>query len=312
MTDTALGAAASNLPLFRVREVRDRREADAALSEDRAYAAYALADLEPDMFERAHFFLADDAARHAVVVHSSAAGRTMFVGGDPAGVDAILSLHPGPRAAYMTACTPAHVPAVERTYVISSRLDMQRMSVMRAGFSAVEGPLRRLRGADVYALNALYALGGGPAYYGERHLRNGVYFGAFEDGRLAAVAGTHVVAPNVGVAVVGNVFTHPAYRGQGLATRVTSRVTAELFDRGCALVVLTVDAQNAPAVQAYRRLGYSPGAAVVDAQVRRRDPLGLGALLRRGAARRRGRRLLGENIEQAPGRPVAGADGGSE
>ena len=156
--------------------------------------------------------------------------------------------------------------------------------------------------------NALYALEGAPGYYSGEHIERGVYYGAFEDDRLVSVAGTHIVAPAASVAVVGNVFTHPAQRGRGLATAVTSSVTRDLLDRGCALVTLTVDPTNTPAVHAYRRLGYTLGAAVIEARARRRDPLGLGAWLRRRAAHRRAAARHGAAEEYAPGRPPAEPD----
>ena len=135
--------------------------------------------------------------------------------------------------------------------------------------------------ADARALNALYATGGGPTGYRGEHIERGVYFGAFEDCRLQAVAGTHLVAPQHGIAVVGNVFTRAEARGRGLAQAVTSAVTHELIERGCALVTLTVDPANTPAVSAYARLGYDRGAPIVEARMRRRDALGLGPALRR-------------------------------
>ncbi|MBM4416554.1 MAG: GNAT family N-acetyltransferase, partial [Chloroflexi bacterium] len=149
---------------------------------------------------------------------------------------------------------------------------MQRMVTSAAAFRPVEGDVRRLVGGDARALNLLYATDGAPTGYGPEHLERAVYFGAFEAGRLVAAAGTHVVAPHVGVAVVGNVFTHPQFRGLGVAERVTSYVTAELLDRGCSTVALTVNPANTPAVRAYTRLGYQLGAPVVEARVRRRDP----------------------------------------
>ena len=61
--------------------------------------------------------------------------------------------------------------------------------------------------------------------------------------------------PGIGVrfvgTVLGNVFTHPRYRGRGYATQVTSAVSRELLLRGCTEVVLTVDPLNTPAVAAY-------------------------------------------------------------
>ena len=72
---------------------------------------------------------------------------------------------------------------------------------------------------------------------------------------VVAAAGTHVISREAGLAVVGNVLTHADHRGRGYAKAVTSAVTAELL-RFCDQVVLNVRADNPPALQAYRRLGY--------------------------------------------------------
>jgi ribosomal protein S18 acetylase RimI-like enzyme len=303
MTDTAMGPATSSLPRFRIREERDRHIIDAALADDRAFAAYATANLERGLFEHAHYWIAEGAHGAGVLMHSdSRVGRAMVTAGDAAAVDALLSLHPGPYTTYLATAAPDHLDIIERTYSVAGDLEMQRMAVTAASFTPVAGEVRRLHREDARALNMLYSAEGAPTGYSGEHIEQGVYYGAYEAGRLVSVAGTHVVAPNAGVAVVGNVFTHPGYRGAGLATRVTSAVTAELLERrGCALVALTVNPANMPAVHAYRRIGYEPGAPVVEARLRRRDPTGINAGLRRWVARRRAHG--GEpGDENAPGR----------
>jgi predicted GNAT family acetyltransferase len=75
------------------------------------------------------------------------------------------------------------------------------------------------------------------------------------NGRLIAAAGTHVISPAARLAVVGNVLTHTDFRGRGFATAVTGAVTAELL-RTCDQIVLNVRADNPPAINAYRRLGF--------------------------------------------------------
>ena len=313
MTDALSARAARDQPArFRIRETRDRRALDAAFSEDRAYACYALGQLEQVPFERAHYWMAEGPDGIAIVLHGEGMGVNTYVGGNAAGVDAILALHPGPRSSYITTSSPAHRAALERTYHLSEVLPMRRMSVTRASFAAMSLPdgsaargTRRLRGEDIRALNGLYALDGEPSTYTADHITLGVYYGAYIGEQLVAAAGTHIISPSVGVGVVGNVFTHPAHRGQGLATAVTSRVTAELLDRGCALVALTVDPDNTPALHAYTRLGYEPGAPVVEARARRRDHLGLRVAVRRYGARRRS----DESVEEYTPSYVLTSDG---
>jgi predicted GNAT family acetyltransferase len=74
-------------------------------------------------------------------------------------------------------------------------------------------------------------------------------------GRLISAAGTHVLSHDARLAVVGNVMTHPDYRGRGFAKQVTSAVTQELL-RTCDQVVLNVRSDNPPAIAAYAALGF--------------------------------------------------------
>ncbi|MDA1062043.1 MAG: GNAT family N-acetyltransferase, partial [Chloroflexi bacterium] len=273
------------------------------LVEDRAFAAFAIGHLEPQLLPYARFWTAaSPEGRSGLVMHAAGAlGRTTVLVGDPAAVAAALSLHPGPRAGYLATCAPEHLAVAERVYALDKPLTMMRMTVEARSFhpapaEPTEPPaqaperrqhgLRRMVRADARALNALYATGGGPTGYRGEHIEQGVYFGAFEGGRLQAVAGTHLVAPHQGIAVVGNVFTRAEARGRRLAQAVTSAVTEALIESGCALVTLTVDPANTPAVSAYARLGYDRGAPIVEARLRRRDALGLGPALRRMFGRR--------------------------
>ena len=287
------GEGEGEAALYRVHEERDGQRLLALLGEDRAYAAFAVGHLDRGLFDHARFWTAEGpAGEHAVVMHANGAlGRMSVLSGDPAGVAATLSLHPGPRAGYLSTCAPAHLPAVRQVYALGGLIAMIRMSVdaesfRPAGAGIGQRTVQRLTARDARALNALYATGGGPTGYRAEHIERGVYYGVFEGGSLASVAGTHLVSPGSGIAVVGNVFTRDSARGRGLATRVTSAVTTDLMERGCWQVTLTVDPENAPALRAYERLGYVRGAPVHEARFQRRDPLGLGALLRRRFTRR--------------------------
>ena len=307
----ALGEAST----FVVREEHDPEAVRAVLSEDPSFAAFALGHLEPELLPFSRFWTAEGpGGRSGIVMHARAnLGRTTVLAGDADAVDAVLSLHPGPRGGYLATCAPEHVAVAERVYELGDPLRMMRMTVQSHGFSdPTDSSMRRVRRlvrADARQLNALYATGDGPTGYRGEHIERGVYFGVFDDGRLLAVAGTHMLAPHVGIAVVGNVFTHASARGRGFAGAVTGAVTRELFARGCSTVTLTVDPENTPAVRAYQRLGYAAGSPIVEARIRRRDVIGFGAMFRRVFARRG---EDGEALVRAAVRPDDGRAGRSE
>lgn len=273
---------------YTVQRLRDPQQARPLLEQDRPYAAYAIAQLEPRRFIYCDWYTAVGPSGQALLLHSRGGlGQALFAIGDPTALDAALSLHPGPRFTFGS-IRLKHRPVVESYFLLTRRQQMLRMSVTRQGFQPANGPALRLFGRDIAAINRLYSAESGPASYRPQHIDEGVYFGALEDGRLVAIAGTHVVSAAEGVAVVGNVFTHPRYRGRGLATIVTSAVTAELLQT-CPLVVLTVDAANEPAVKAYRRLGYETHCTLHESPLIRREPFGVLSLARRFAAAWRGR-----------------------
>ena len=286
---TLEGGASAAAPCYRVAPLRDRRALEARLSDDRPFAAYALGHLEDELLEQAEFWAADGPAGSATVMHAHALGFVTVTVGDPEAVGAILSLHPGHRLGYLSTGAPEHVAVIARTHQLTDTLTMERMSVTPWTFQDAPGEVRRLRGHDAGRINALYSLDGPPTRYSTEVIERAVYYGTFDGDRLTSVAGTHIASPHQSIAVVGNVFTHPAYRGRGLATRVTGAVTRELLAAGCSEIVLTVAPENTPAVAAYRRLGYRRGSAVVEARLHRRDMAGIGPLWRRFLARRRGR-----------------------
>ena len=95
-------------------------------------------------------------------------------------------------------------------------------------------------------------------------LAMGPYVGVREAGALTCVAGVHVFSPAWRVAALGNVATLPAQRGRGLARRACAALCRLLLEQGIESVALNVRADNAPALQAYRRLGFEPVADYVE------------------------------------------------
>lgn len=258
------------------------------LSADRAYAAYAIAQLDPQHFSETEWFAATGATGQALVVHSrSGLGRATFTLGHPEALDAVLSLHPGPRFSFGS-LRPEHRPIFEKYFILTRPQTMMRMSVSANTFRVIDRPALRLRARDVAAINHLYSTEGGSTSYSAHHIEGGIYYGIYENSTLVSIAGTHVASAAEGVAVVGNVYTHPLYRGRGLATTTTSATTRELLTR-CPLVVLTVEAGNDSAVSIYRHLGYETQCTLHETPLIRKEPFGLLSLARRLIAGWRGR-----------------------
>ena len=275
---------------YSVVAMRDPEAIRRLLEPDRAYGAYALAQLDPRLFEDNEWWLAcGSSGRQALLVHStSGLGNALFATGDAEALDVALSLHPGPRFSFGSLRLEHRVVA-EKYYVMTRPQLMTRMSVTASTFEPVAGPAVHLGPSELSDVNRIYSIDGGPTAYRPAHLEEGVYYGVYVGGTLAAIAGTHVVSRAESVAVVGNVYTHPNHRGKGLATYATSAVTADLL-RDCELVVLTVEAKNDPAVRVYTKLGYQAVCSLHETPLIRKDPTGLGALVRRTIAGWRGRR----------------------
>jgi ribosomal protein S18 acetylase RimI-like enzyme len=266
----------------------DRARLRAFLERDRLLAAYAICDLDEREFQRARWGIAtrDDDVIALAVEYGGLSPQPLFVMGADAGIDAILRDVVRPRLTYIAVPTEV-LPAVQRHYRLDSGPQMVRMWVDGERFrpKAIDG-VEPLRPSDAPELNRLYRLGFG-SWLPPQSVAEGVYYGIRVGRRLVAAAGTHVIGRDARIAVVGNVLTQPEYRGRGYAEATTSAVTAELL-RFCDHVVLNVRADNPPALNAYRRLGYAEHARFEERLAHRSDSLlaALGAAIRRRLAPR--------------------------
>jgi len=273
----------------RIQRLDRAAEVRRSLEQAEAYAAYALAYLDPDLFRLARFYEASLKEKRAVLMHAKGGlGPSTLVLGDASLVGALLKLHPGSRRTLLT-CEVGHVEQALRTHNLWRPQTMLRMQVKREAFRPPQSlnGVRRLGAMDAPELNRLYALEGDGTWYSGRQINAGVYYGAFNRGRLVAAAGTHILSRREGVGVVGNVFTHPDQRGRGYGTAVTAAVSAHLL-HDCPLVVLNVDPVNRPARQVYEKLGYVETGRLIEALSTLRRPLSPLPLAQRLLARWRG------------------------
>jgi RimJ/RimL family protein N-acetyltransferase len=279
-----------------VRQVRDAESLRPILESAGPYAAYALAYLDPRNFHLAQFYEIVAGDRQALVMHARGGlGPSTLTCGDAVLVERLLELHPGPRQAFFT-CETTHTESVLHSHNLWRPQAMMRMRLDPADFKLPEdmAGVRRLTSADSRDLNRLYH-DEGTRHIG-RQIVEGIYYGAFHRSRLVAAAGTHIYSRREGVAVVGNVYTHPDFRNHGLATAVTAAVTQHLLD-ACDLIVLNVDPANRTARHIYEQLGYKEAGRLVEAMATRRSAHTPVPFLKRLLARYRAGALASEVID---------------
>lgn len=109
--------------------------------------------------------------------------------------------------------------------------------------------------ADRRDLEALYRTSYPGNWFDPRMLETGCYYSIREGTDLLSVAGIHVYSQEYGVAALGNITTHPAYRGHQLATQVTAKLCQSLLTT-VKTIALNVHVENSAAIACYSRLGF--------------------------------------------------------
>jgi RimJ/RimL family protein N-acetyltransferase len=228
----------------------------AFLDTERYWADYALGDLEPGLFSSAEWYGVEDNGKLMAVtmLYRGFTPPIFFAMGDGCGVDRVLAEAVREEAIGLSV-REEHIGPVRKYYRTDGRIPMWKMGLDARDFTALDGDAMRLTLADIPALQALYQFGGGDAF-SPREVETGVFYGIKVGHQLIAVAGTHVVSAGGRIAALGNVMTHPHYRGRGYATAATSAVCRELTAGGVNTIGLSVGRENAPAIRVYEKLGF--------------------------------------------------------
>lgn len=236
-----------------------RRLPDAAavltfLREDPDLHLYALGDLDALLWPETAFYERDGEV--ALAWHGVDPPCVVAMTHRPERMRALLSaLAPAlPERMYLHLSTGCHHPLQER-YDLERTGLMQRMILPGAAPAPIE-TAETLGPRDHRALRDLYEVAWPEGWLDPRTLATHRYVGVRREGALVAVAGVHVWAPSVGVAALGNIATHPAWRGRGLAKACVAGLCARLREDGIGRVGLNVRRDHAAALRCYEALGF--------------------------------------------------------
>jgi ribosomal protein S18 acetylase RimI-like enzyme len=233
-----------------------RSEIESALKVDPVWSAYALADLDPAYQEYCRWNMSGSAL---ILEYAGLEPPVLFAFGPVNDFKPLANqIRPG---RYQYTLLERHYPAIQARLAVEIEARMWRMVLDPQKFSGgMPNEVNQLTQVHTDALQALFKdhPDRPDAYHPSQLIGPGVFYGVFVDDQLVAAAGTHIVSPEMSVAAIGNIFTHPDWRGRGLCARVTQAVAAHLVTEGIELIVLNVKVSNAGALRCYEKVGFTP------------------------------------------------------
>ncbi|MEV4657432.1 GNAT family N-acetyltransferase [Micromonospora sp. NPDC049301] len=241
-----------------VRAEHDRAVLAELLGRDPVLHAYQLGDLDDFFWPYTSWFRRGE---QVALLYHGVDPTTLLAFAAPADTEAVAALL-AEVAPVLPARLYAHLsPGLADALAGSFRLDCggrhHRMALTDPARLAQVGSAGVVLGAaDLPALRRLYAQAYPQNWFDPRMLATGQYVGVRDGAELRAVAGVHVWSPAYGVAALGNVTTHPRWRGRGLGAAVVAALCARLRE-SVAHVTLNVKADNAAAVRLYERVGFT-------------------------------------------------------
>jgi predicted GNAT family acetyltransferase len=223
------------------------------LERDRIWCAYALADLDPGLRESSDIWIHRESL---LLRYRGLAPAVLFAFGQPEQVqDLCTNLEP---ARYVFTLKPAVRTALDDLFQIEHEVEMHRMDFH--GTQQTSPPPEIASRLSDEQLDDILTLMDDqpdrPDAFDPAQLNSGMFFGVWQAGRLVAMAGTHVVSRVMDVAAIGNVFTHPDWRGKGFARAASAAVLNDLLKHGIRTIVLNTQVHNQAAIKLYHSLGF--------------------------------------------------------
>jgi predicted GNAT family acetyltransferase len=171
--------------------------------------------------------------------------------------------------------SPGLVSTVEETPGLGceshgEHLKMELRQLIEPAESVGDLRIRRIQVPDLDAVRDFFAHSYPDNWFDPRMLQTDKYFGAYASTDLVGIAGVHVHSARFGVSALGNVTTHPASRGRGIAAKLAAVLCQDLLAGGAKTIGLNVKTDNHAAIQCYQKIGFAPATTYFELMISRR------------------------------------------
>jgi len=150
---------------------------------------------------------------------------------------------------------PNLIDIVGKQNIIESYGPHYKMALKKNPPTVFDANIRRLTTDDLQMINEFYSSAYPDNWFDQRMLETQKYFGYFITSKLVGIAGIHVYSEEYKVAALGNIATHPEFRGRQIAYKLTSRLCLDLLE-SVKYIGLNVKSDNLSAISCYRKVGF--------------------------------------------------------
>ena len=151
--------------------------------------------------------------------------------------------------------SPGLIDAFGNKNIIENYGQNYRMVLMRTPEQISHENIRKMTVRDIDKINSLYKIAYPFNWFDSRMVETRKYFGYFDKGMLVGIAGIHVYSMQYRIAALGNIATHPDFRGRKIAYKLTSYLCNNL-KKTVDLIGLNVKSDNIPAIKCYNKIGF--------------------------------------------------------
>lgn len=243
-----------------VRIVRDKSEIYRFLSKTPELQLYTIGDLDDFFWPHTVWYAMYDAGEicSIALLYTGMTPRTLllFYDNDPGySIELIKSIRHLLPEKFNVHLSPGLIDIFGKENIIEDYGHNYRMILARNPVPVFDLNIRKLEAGDLVLINDLFQDAYPDNWFDRRMIETGKYLGYFNESRLTGIAGIHVYSSEYRIAALGNIATHPDFRGQKIAFKLTSALCHNLLD-SVEIIGLNVSSDNKAALKCYKNIGF--------------------------------------------------------